>query len=342
MSKHVSPNSRFENLMSKTEQKIVYVLGSGFSKDAGLPLMSKLNDRWTKTGELQAHPEIHKYYGKAANDVGKAWSLMIDDREILKTTCEENSLNTVNKLIKCTKDFLIRQFFKDEGNFKDSEKIYSKFLKKCVGEEASIVTTNWDLLLERVAFEQKIEWIYPGLEISQKHALKILKLHGSFNWVPIENYYEVLRCDPDLARKDKDGTISTSKRLSRRHESFFKEYKKIWKPFEPIAEWIIGPHMQKNYTIPPFDVLGQETLGVFKNATEIVVVGYSFPLEDRFFGSLFRRGLYDRKSTSKINVKIIDPCACNVEKNLSNIMGIGDHHIEIEKKCYSFRKWMLD
>jgi NAD-dependent SIR2 family protein deacetylase len=190
------------------------------------------------------------------------------------------------------------EYLKDEKNKLDAfVKYISSFINE--GKQVSLITTNYDTTVETEIYESNIKRIENiDFGFSWRHAerddatplyqpkstlLKILKLHGSLNW---------LKCDLcDHVYINPRGNII--------HQSFrsdIDELNSCHCSNAPLKSLIVAPSFER-------DVRDSNLLHVWKTALETLraadkwmIIGYSLPPEDLAIKSLLIRAKNSRSS----------------------------------------------
>jgi NAD-dependent SIR2 family protein deacetylase len=207
---------------------------------------------------------------------------------------------------------------------------YLKWIKS-IGEADTIITYNYDLLLENLLKEAKLN-LYENLrneientyESSDKSPFfkkeYLLKLHGSINWYTCSNpvcpNHRIIRVsDPaNVSKESQDAQFYFCRNCS--------------SSLDPV---LIYPGMIKQFHEHP-KVSHQWYIAHSKlvNAQRIVSIGYSFRQQDIATSFLLRKAL---NSDSKKWI-IIDPNPENVKKRLSDLLPWRKRKLEA---CQTFK-----
>lgn len=279
------------------KQKIIFLLGNGFSQGFGFPSMSELWDKCLV-------PE-DDYYKNALEEAKSRYPLAyfidkgIKEMELAltvwKTYYESHEEDIMSNAAKSGR-----------GNFEDyienmcawlhqytikngQQDLYGEvklWLKEMADKyEIAFITTNYDLLIERIILDNSQKYYY--LERTEAGSMPIRKIHGSISW--FSSSHGILRSHASLERK-----------------AFFKgkeENSHVYNFTEEALSYptMTGLHMQlgsqvtqTNVTpittiIPP--IVGKkynELFGSIMQAIEhdfvdfdyFVMIGYSFPEAD--------------------------------------------------------------
>lgn len=191
-------------------------------------------------------------------------------------------------------------------NDKSDSSLLDKFLKVFLNQNTAIITFNYDLILEKYLYNQKLWFPHDGYgfaidnipqikpEFNLPSRIKILKLHGSLNWTVnslLNDKFELQWVD-DFQK------------------SFFPNYliEEPKNPFiyqgkHPSSAWIL-PSWIKQFEYPELLYIWRLASKALREADEIYVIGYSLPKEDTAIASLF--GTIEYKCSKFL---IIDPYA---------------------------------
>ena len=206
----------------------------------------------------------------------------------------------------------------------------------------SVITFNYDLLLDYALYKQKLKVNYCLNEINEdkENHVKLIKLHGSLNWFMQENekkdvvplylddIFEDTKYYLNIGGEDKLFYIDPIKWLSGKH---FKYNGKNIIP-EPILVPPTFNKMENNKRI--VNVWKQASLELTK-AENILICGYSHPETDIFFKYLFALGI-SGDSIIK-NFVVYDPKK-DIEGKYRSILGrsIEERYIFKQDKFGSF------
>lgn len=133
---------------------------------------------------------------------------------------------------------------------------------------------------------------------NEKKRVKILKLHGSINW---HGFYKLpIRTKETLFDKDREMIIYSNKTLFTETVRFTPR----GRMFSSVP-MIVPPVIHKSELFHEnMDHIWKQAEEKLKEATEIIIFGYSFPESDFESFYLFKRALKDRND---INLSIINP-----------------------------------
>lgn len=178
------------------------------------------------------------------------------------------------------------------------------FLKQEL-EYISVITTNWDVLLEQyidkagIKFDYNFNSEYVINEISKKknlkrksgRAIKLLKIHGSINW------FRCLRCGTlQICGANECGQYLFD---DLKEERCYKCGQVAYGDRVQLKPEIITPTMLKSINSQLYNNLWQNAAYRLQNADKIIFCGYSLPIADFEFRYLLKQNI---KPTAKIDV----------------------------------------
>ncbi len=211
--------------------KLALILGSGFSKAAGLPVASKLNDELLEpppADKTVLTPEIDNFITDKLREFWRYAFGYEDNHQ--KPTLEEHfttidlAANTGHclgehyepKKLRAIRRFSIHRVFErldlPRGR---NDNIGSLLLQLKNNFHIDIITLNWDIVVEKCLFAiqmlPEIEKDYTfdyGIEIEDfvskevlpQRDLSILKAHGSANWVYCNNCRRIFTAKPGVGK----------------------------------------------------------------------------------------------------------------------------------------------
>lgn len=331
--------------MSKT----VYVLGAGFSVSAGLPTQFDLTKEIFNLQFLESKKHAPEY-SNLYNTQKKLIDFLENDFNITAESNYKLSLEDLyTPLDRCilensnfrsfqpeellnlrqTLDSILILALKAKSSLSRKTDYIEKFASHLIDnskirvndyrkhDPVSVITTNWDILLDLAIRDQlqeggdkgtvdylcyvsslkKDPTIIPGLQaLTQgKFIVKLLKIHGSINWLHCPKCQRIFI---DFYRRVIDYGVfreATCKYCS-------KEYS--------VEEY--APKLRPLLLMPTFakDLSNFQTKLIWRNsgieiseADEIVFIGYSFPLADFEFRQMMFRNV---KKKAKIKVILFD------------------------------------
>lgn len=197
----------------KKNEKIVYILGAGFSKDAGGLLMneflsrSRLNSPQKTLNKV--YPSLKRFMQQSIKDclIGQDWNIenffnIVSEAELLDLKFKRlkdsnwNASQIYRYLVDCIANELLISMSKKLG--KTNSQIphqYLDFARKCLNKNATIITFNWDHIPEWLLLTEygQMNYCLEDVKVVDRSigkidkGIKLLKLHGSVNWLVCEN-----------------------------------------------------------------------------------------------------------------------------------------------------------
>ncbi|MBF0463574.1 MAG: hypothetical protein HQK88_04350 [Nitrospirae bacterium] len=307
-------------------KKTVFILGAGFSYDAGIPLQAALlKEALTITPPVFTYnnPEaisfmeyqkklkdfINNLFGSLDNVALEDIFTILDKSVIGKERFKEYSWKELYEYRGYLVNLILQVLtikLKDITN--SSEKPYKKFAEKVIEirekagqktDSLGIISLNWDTLLElslnkaltdskdkkcRIDYcaythhRDNTEVSHINLKSLGFYNIKVLKLHGSLNWLYCSNCGR-LYVD--------DGNIGIEKIEC----NYCKSYtEKLYE--EPL---IITPTMIKELHNLHIKNIWQNAFIEIQEATDIYFIGYSLPYADFEFKYILKKAI-DKKS----------------------------------------------
>ncbi|WP_299290171.1 SIR2 family protein [Nitrosopumilus sp.] len=268
--------------------KTVYVLGAGFSRDAGCPTVSEFI---SKNSISRIKKTLNSDEKRKLESLQSYWNYRIQEGY-----CESNIESIFNHVSAAKYLFMESMTESDAGNY-DAEKIYNdlqwyilktlkestkkkipkeyqKFVKEMLQPEDVIISFNYDLILEKVLLDLKIQIDY-GISDPQKNDRLILKLHGSANWVYCNN------CGHSYPTEDYSGLEALSEKIKCHYCK-----KSTLKPI------LIPPTLYKDYQDQKLGGMIQELWAraneELYNADKIIFIGFSMAQTDAYAQELFK------------------------------------------------------
>lgn len=296
-----------------------YILGAGFSYSFAQYLFP-LTDTLVKKGiEKFPHP---KSYGALKDFIFRMFS---DSESInfekLATFLLNDPLKYItgnslaNYQIYLDLIGLVANVLKvDQALIKNSENysLMQNWLSKLNKNGDSIITFNYDLILEQVLAELKwnpltgycMDFYIPGLDRQipwvepKANQIKYLKLHGSLNWqMEKDAFYDV---------SDKRIYFSVND-VSNYWNNYFQGYYREKYSYYP---YIIPPLIGKKYENKSIQRLWHISQSLLENSKRIFIIGYSLPESDVIAEYMLR----DANNSDK-EIKIVRKLGQNESKS---------------------------
>jgi len=265
----------------------VYVLGAGFSKDAGGPLVSEFLSESRQNRAVSDFQEASEF--TAVKRLLE--SLPRAERNIEGVLNYVSNLRFVRGSISRFSPQTILDFLTDyivallAGRVKDVPEHYNTFVNNVLSSDrAAILTFNYDLLMDSLLAEHAGQFnygfpsedryrLYGGLR-RVRAGIPLLKLHGSINW-SICSFCHTIGLHQEVVHTGRACPRGCSGR---------------WKPL------IVPPTWDKLPYATNLRLLWAQAKDLIENASTVVVIGFSFSPLDRLARDLFRRSFSRNKS----------------------------------------------
>ncbi|MBU3014631.1 SIR2 family protein [Poseidonibacter lekithochrous] len=299
--------------------KIVYVLGAGFSIPYGIPAQKDIMKHCFEDADFLK--EMKKFYKEF---------YLFSSKKLTKPALSKIPLEDVFSLLDRSiksahkyKDLTVSDFINKENiltnkiadYFESIEKdntYISEFIDKLIkfrkesGKEdnQSIITLNWDNLIDKYiqnkivddtvgldycmfdySFEEQFQENknhVPSTHLKVKgiNNIKLIKLHGSINWNICHSCHKVYINKKKISNEFKCKSCNVN-----------------------LEKFMISPTFMKEFQTNHIKNIWQNAFIDLSEAKHIVFVGYSFPLADFEFKILLSRAL---KKESDIKITVVD------------------------------------
>lgn len=348
--------------MPKFKPKVVIILGAGASKDAGAPVMNDFLDvaeRLSLSGELPTEDRqafeavfrgiasLQRIYAKSYLELRNLEAVFaaFEMAELLGIPLDSTKSLTdaIRRLIVVTLEKSIR-FPVSDRNIEPTPSYGSLAEAIYVAHEnadadITIITFNYDIALDYALHYQRVRCDYCLDSAVHPDSLRLLKLHGSLNWVHCPNCNMTFNWDwAELAKSPPFQSV-LMRVLARGPASVEM----------PIASWL--PHLNHNcgkaltlpqpVIVPPtwskgeyhrqLQTVWQQAASALCEANSIVVSGYSLPETDHFFRYLFALGTMGNTRLKRFVV--LDPNIEKVSPLFQRLLGpiVKDRYQPVEK-----------
>jgi hypothetical protein len=218
-------------------------------------------------------------------------------------------------LIDALNDLLCEQV--DAARRADRLNIVQSFIRRVHDEQSTIVSFNWDLLLEVAAQDIGLGIAYQEKIIED--GVCVAKPHGSLNLaeLPEQKYEENKHAINVLPRDMKiEWRHEQTKTLVLRIQNPANDPKGVVYTFGPI---VIPPTARKTYQSPWINYQWHFALDMMSKADEVVIIGYSLPITDIRPRLLLQFARFRRNKL--IPIRLIDPRAEDLRSHFEGVVG---------------------
>lgn len=338
------------------KQKYVFILGAGFSYDAGVPTQASLLSKIIKhentfepkfeTNKINIIDFIKNIFPNIEDiDVEEVFTILdraVNEKEKFRTYTWQKLDKLRARLVYLILFVIDESLKKVDYKTDDAYKTFTKYLiklRKTAYSDLTIVSTNWDNLLEKYIeaymFDKpniKTDYCIYTYKLNDKthipdilrkskgfDNIKILKLHGSINWLYCSNCKRIYIDDLSIAIQQKKCEYCTSNDL---------EESDLY--IEPM---IITPTLLKEYHNLYIQGIWQNAFIELQEAKKVYFIGYSLPKID------FELKYLLKKSIQNLDITVVlapDDEGKETHKNYQRLFGN-------EKVTYcfdGFEKWI--
>jgi len=303
----------------------VFILGAGASKAAGAPLMLDFLDvaeRLMKQGKLndvkveyelvfKGIEALHMALPKAKFDVANIESVagafeMARLFNTLGALSEQEVAElpeAMKRIIVCVieRSISLRVVGPTQGKSVLPPQPYDKFVEYLVKVtkdgisndfgRVTVLTFNYDLSMDYAFHYAGVPITYCLDNATSGNEVKLLKLHGSFNWghCPVCNKIIPWRMKEYFNKHTWGHLWSDEVKTANLHlTKHLKDYEHCGKKgMNPV---IVPPTWNKTQYHQTIDSVWQAAVSELKNAENIYICGYSYPETDQFFKTLYALG----------------------------------------------------
>lgn len=314
------------------KERLVLFLGSGFSAELGLPVTSRLQDQLLSP--IGTAPEVvrrEEFITQVIRDFWRAVYGWTDKRPM--PSLEDHFTNidlAANsghflgrkygpKKLRALRRFTIHRVFKLLDVRPDiSPNVELLFRRLTDRFQISIVTTNWDIIVERCLQAIGEEYFYSGTtldprgEVVTRSGSAIYKLHGSGNWgycdlcqglltSPLDmgktavHFHWLLEPD-DFRLFEGGGEIA---------DELDPEFKQCFSCHGRIGTRVATFSYRKHLAVPVYQTIWDQARSDLCFARRWLFVGYSMPEADIEIRHLLKTAEHARKDPNSLLVDVV-------------------------------------
>jgi hypothetical protein len=311
----------------------VYVLGAGFShgfNNEMFPLvrnflpLAKANNFYDPEGKHhQLASIIATYFGDPLYyDIEKVLSFLSAHPFYYRTIPYEHRSVAYDELVELI-SLSLSKALQEPSVSSETAHAYRKFVQHLTDTESTVITFNYDLLLEKLLIETTswqpnygygvhIPLTYEAMPTSPHtylhqqlseytdmrwHKVTLLKMHGSINWgTPT---FVADKSEDIFQAPVKDGIPESELAIKTDYGAPFTLQ------FKPV---IVPPVLDKSSWLQnrSFRVIWNMAMEAVAEADQITFIGYSLPTTDFMAEFMFRQGI--NLITKERKVTVVDPC----------------------------------
>ena len=347
--------------------KRIFILGAGFSKMAGMPLSTEITEEMLKRFEQYDQDDMLQWFKGVEERIKRL------EKSQTKINIEQvfdiGSFDAINWRMRqqlcpvgrysgdtpymrseAIETWLIQMeddlrdiIFEKQRYSKDNMDSIKNFAQRLQPGNI-MVTFNYDTLLESALTELNKKWCY-GFEREgcKSDDIKMLKMHGSINWIIVERENTISFNNAKLLFRKKDKNKENSdfcnSQENRKTETEYY-YELACLPEESVKNYVETRILQRSdreYTFglaglgrhKPLDKLPgsaevwNNATKALKNAKQIFVIGFSLSPFDIMVQQMFTEIMLRRCKLRNLPefVKIIDPSANSLVDNYKSVFG---------------------
>lgn len=257
------------------EEGAVVLLGAGFSRTVGLPLMNELLERSVPEDII----EVVRYLGGFGPDRDMSiedFLTVCDFEDALRLGGEEDNVS------------YLMSFAADIANSMCKMRRVPEFWESVVDildRCGTIISLNWDTLLEIQARALGRPIVYKGR--CSRDATKVLKLHGSIDWYQESRVGSL--ADHDFFAPLFRGYVRY--RPFTEEANFFRVPQQFADLFNRVAPVIVSPTHLKAVPTGPLRQIWLQAYDALERASDVIIVGYSMPPSDHLIRLMLQRSI---------------------------------------------------
>lgn len=283
-------------MVDKAKQKgTVYVIGAGFSKDLGYPLIKELlpelETRLSSSLKKKLKEISHFHFPKPSDDntesvpnIEQLLSAMLVNEQLFDASRSAPGKFRKDKLVKFRRDILLEiasWFHSIHKKYKPTW--FKKFGKDILKPEDTIISFNWDLELDRLIFGKALCSASYGYGLNENFPT-LLKPHGSLNWYA-ESPSEKLKQEKTFSLSQRN---TEDVRVFNRFRNPKSSYNRTYMPL------VIPPTFIKDFHNPVFGGIWSNAVAALSKAKEVCFIGFSLAQPDYHARFILRCGFHNQ------------------------------------------------
>jgi hypothetical protein len=348
-----------------TKTKVALIVGAGFSTEASLPTTPELSE-----GFLVAPPPDHRdgldwqlrieIDNTISSELTRFWTTVFHHRPGLEPPSLEDhftlidlAANTGHQLgidytprkIRAIRRFSIHRAFQIlDSSFKRTD-VIGQLLRELKQETTlSLICINWDIVLEKHLHEIQVGFNYGTVveplesfdHFSKAGAVKLLKLHGSTNWVYCDS------CRRLFASVLEEGKSALHRSVFLEADDFelmgFKEPAaairlagnagRVCPKCHATLTARVGTFSyRKDYAIQQFQTIWQQAHAALRDSSVWLFAGYSMPEADFEFRHLLKSAELSGETPETKRVEVILKSDADAGSRFKKFFGIPHEQI---------------
>jgi hypothetical protein len=335
-SQPILSQTRFQNTLSEShlpisKRRIVYVIGAGLSAGLDFPTINDLLPKLWKRPSFRGvatdiekiiqfhHPEFDVSQKRTYPTIERLLSEMKANAELFNSTRPAAGRFTSEQLDQ-QRSILLQEiaswFHELKKNAIASNPSWLVSLVDAIKtDEATIISFNWDLVLDDLLFGKELDKTSYGLG-RPRGGPRLIKPHGSLNW------YQGDTAEP-LSESKKFKLAGAGANQVYAFRPMRAPHSKAGRVYMPL---IVPPVYSKQFDGPLFQRLWQEVVSALSTATEVRFLGYSLAEADFHARFVLRCGFYNQEhgeikpsssratATGRARIIVVDPSSEPLER----------------------------
>jgi NAD-dependent SIR2 family protein deacetylase len=334
--------------------KVAFILGAGFSCESGLPTTRTVVNTFLQSpqGGLNVRVEdeitnqLKRFWRYVFNFDGQADFPSLEDHFTILDLAANSGRNigpeyTPRKL-RAIRRFSIHRIFQIlDVRYQHSQSI-TRLLSRARTVQLSIVSTNWDIVVENHLRESGIPYSY-GLAVEDQTGKKIrvngvplLMLHGSANWIYCDSCRRLYVGAPGggkgalhaliyLTRDDFRQLCPENDEVIALVSDAPRDAKQCVHCQNRLGARIATFSYRKEVSIPQFQTVWQHAFSALRDSDSWLFVGYSLPDADFEFRHLLKSAEKSGRSPKSVHIILKDDV--DAEQRFKRFFGIAADHI---------------
>lgn len=217
-------------------------------------------------------------------------------------------LHDARELLRSLKFALTRLLVTGVKTAESNGRLGHAYLDDMVVPGNIIITTNWDLLIERVAQIKAVKVRRSGKPA--KDELLLLKLHGSVDWLewptktgraadPLDDYATIREVSRRISLPNDDADEIVRVRIAD------GQWGQCWRRIKSrVSEpFIVTMYRGKGSELAALSDIWADAYGALSQAKRVEIVGYSLPPDDLEIRTLLRAGLTRGRQKPSVTIR---------------------------------------
>ena len=352
----------------KEKPSLSLVLGSGFSKDAGLLTTADIPSKFLMTPSESVLPStleeeisdiLKTFWKKVFGYENGGVTPSLEDHFTLLDLAANSGHHLGRyynpKKLRAIRRMSIHRIFQilSVGNKKIDE-MHSMFDKLDSKFKLSIVTLNWDLVVERHLRRIELPFYYPIESFTlgdasgtpwKHHGIPVMKMHGSMNWIYCDSCRRIYTGKTVISALNKKTFLEKDDfrlfGIEDTVEDLFdsiREERKCSHCGTMLAGRVATFSYRKAFSIAQFQAIWERANAYMRAADNWLIIGYSMPQADFEFLHLLKSAQLARKYPKRLHIEVVIGGRIETVNRYKGYMGLTDDQI----KRGGLKKWIGD